>query len=363
MWSQRMLAVLAMATIVAPLKAQAPGPPRTAEQAYKNIQVLKTIPADQLIPSMQFIAASLGVECEFCHVAGAFEKDDKKPKQTARKMMEMMFTIDKTNFEGKQEVTCYSCHRGNVKPVPIPVIPEGNVVEQLRPMGAEAREEEKQKAEAKIPVDPILEKYIAAVGGAEALKKIKSRVEKGSADVSGRKFPIEVYAEGPDKRATVMHLPNGDSVTAYNGSAGWLSFPGRPTHWMSQPEAEAARLDAEFYLPLRMKEIFSEFRVAGTEKVDGKDVTLVLGLRSGKPEVKFYFDPESGLLVRMVRYAATPLGLNPSEIDYADYRETGGVKIPYRWTIARPSGRFTIQVEQVQHNVAIEAAKFVPPAK
>ena len=66
------------------------GVPRTAEQAYKNIQVLKGIPADQLIPAMQFITASLGVQCDFCHVENAFEKDDKEHKQTARKMMRMM---------------------------------------------------------------------------------------------------------------------------------------------------------------------------------------------------------------------------------------------------------------------------------
>ena len=96
--------------------------PTTAVQQFKNIQVLKDIPADQLIPAMQFITASLGVECEFCHVQGAFEKDDKKPKQIARKMMEMMITINQENFDGKREVTCYSCHRGNTNPVATPLV-------------------------------------------------------------------------------------------------------------------------------------------------------------------------------------------------------------------------------------------------
>src|SRR5215472_373322 len=96
--------------------------PKTAEQQYKNIQVLKGASADQVIPTMQFITASLGVECDFCHVQGAFEKDDKKTKQTARKMMEMMFALNKDNFEGHREVTCYSCHRGNPKPLAIPVV-------------------------------------------------------------------------------------------------------------------------------------------------------------------------------------------------------------------------------------------------
>jgi len=344
-------------------RAQSPAPPKTAEQAYKNIKVLKTIPADQLIPSMQFIAASLGVECDYCHVAGAFEKDDKKPKQTARKMMEMMFAINKDSFEGKREVTCNSCHRGAAKPVGIPAIPDAGAIAQLKPVNAVGGNDDKKDAgETKVPADPILDKYVAALGGESALQKVTTRIEKGSADVGGKQFPIDVYAEGPDKRVSVMHLPNGESVTAYNGSAGWLSVPGRPTHWMSQAEAEAARLDAEFYLPIRMKQIFGELRVAGPEKIESKDATLVLGLREGKPPVKFYFDAQSGLLVRLVRYVETPLGWNPTQIDYADYRDSNGVRIPYRWTIARPSGRFTIQVEQAQQNVPIDGAKFAAPA-
>src|SRR5580693_8096734 len=105
----------------APAGANAAGP-KKAEEQYKNIQVLKGIPADQLIPAMQFIATSLGVGCEFCHVEGAFEKDDKEQKKTARKMMAMMFAINKDNFEGHREVTCYSCHRGSAIPVGTPLV-------------------------------------------------------------------------------------------------------------------------------------------------------------------------------------------------------------------------------------------------
>src|SRR4051794_32317506 len=94
--------------------------PKMAEDVFKNIQVLKGTSADQFIPTMQFIGASLGVECDFCHVERAFEKDDKKPKQIARKMMQMMFAINKDNFDGQREVTCYSCHRGSMKPVSTP---------------------------------------------------------------------------------------------------------------------------------------------------------------------------------------------------------------------------------------------------
>ncbi|MGC2815948.1 MAG: c-type cytochrome, partial [Candidatus Acidiferrum sp.] len=93
-------------------KASAGETPKKAEEVFKNIQVLKGVPADQLIPAMEFITSSLGVECSFCHVEGHFEKDDKKPKKTAREMMQMMFALNKNSFEGHREVTCYSCHRG-----------------------------------------------------------------------------------------------------------------------------------------------------------------------------------------------------------------------------------------------------------
>src|SRR5579862_10023796 len=99
-----------------PMQTSGAQPPKKAEEQFKNIQVLKGVPADQLFPTMQFITASLGVECDFCHVQNAFEKDDKKPKAIARKMMEMMFAINKDNFDGHRAVTCYSCHRGNPKP-------------------------------------------------------------------------------------------------------------------------------------------------------------------------------------------------------------------------------------------------------
>src|ERR1700691_3803080 len=114
--------------------------PKKTEEQFKNIQTLKGVPADQLIPAMQFITASLGVECEFCHVQGAFEKDDKKQKQRARKMMGMMFAINKDNFDGHREVTCYSCHRGSTYPVGTPTV----MAEEPKPGAGEAKPEENE---------------------------------------------------------------------------------------------------------------------------------------------------------------------------------------------------------------------------
>jgi hypothetical protein len=108
--------------------------------------------------------------------------------------------------------------------------------------------------------------------------------------------------------------------------------------------------------------MFSEAQVRGTEKIDDHETYLVIGRREGKPPLRLYFDKQSGLLLRLVRYGETPLGRLPTQIDYADYREAGGVKIPFRWTLARPAGRFTIQVSEVKQNVPVDDAKFAKPA-
>src|SRR5271154_1517009 len=167
--------------------APAPNAVKTASEQYKNIQVLKDIPGDQLVPAMQFMTASLGVECEYCHVHGAFDKDDKKPKVMARKMITMMLAINKDNFEGHREVTCYSCHRGAADPVAIPLV----ATEDAKP----EPEPPKAPGDAKPvlpPTDQLLDKYLAAVGGDAALQKVTSRVEKGKIDAGGHQLPIEV---------------------------------------------------------------------------------------------------------------------------------------------------------------------------
>src|SRR3981189_1010461 len=88
---------------------------------------------------------------------------------------------------------------------------------------------------------------------------------------------------------------------------------------------------------------------------------MLSGQRPGEPPVELYFDTQTSLLIRLVRYAETPLGRNPTQIDYADYRDADGVKVPFRWTLARPGNRFTIQVEQIQQNVPVDDSKFAPP--
>lgn len=339
--------------------------PQTAAQRYKNIQVLKDIPADELIPSMQFITAALGEECEFCHVAGPdkrleFDKDDKKEKKTARAMMRMMFAINKNSFDGEREVTCNTCHRGSPHPQAIPAI----MTEAPKPETMEAMHEHNDNPASLPSAAPVLARYIQVLGGEPALSKVSTRVEKGNAlTPEGPPLAIDIYTKAPDQRVSVMHVPKGESVTAYNGQAGWISFPGRPAREMSAADQQAARLDAEAFYPLQLEHEFSELKLQDqAEKIDDHQTSVVLGLNKGQPPVKLYFDKDSGLLLRMVHYTDTPLGPNPTQVDFADYRAVDGVKTPMRWTIARPSGAFSIKIDEAKDNVPIDDARFVKPA-
>ena len=330
------------------------GSVRLAEEQFKNIQVLKGVPADQVIPTMQFISAALGVECEFCHVERAFDKDDKQNKKFARGMMRMTASINKDNFEGHKEVTCNTCHRGAPKPVSVPAVADENF---KPPVEANAE---------KPPVLPnpteVLDKYVAAIGGKAAIGKLNSLSQKGNLLAGGKQTPIEIATKAPDKRISISHMPNGDNITAVDGSTGWLGSPGRPARDMNSAEADGYKLDAQFALIPNLPQMFKEFRAVEPEKVGDRETNVLVGRRDGLPPVRLNFDKESGVLVRMTRYTETEFGRNPVQVDYSDYRDLSGVKVPYKWTLARPSGRFTIQVDQAQANVAVDDAKFVKPA-
>lgn len=329
---------------------------KTAEQVYKNITELKGTPADQFLPAMTFIAASLGVECTFCHVQGKMDLDDKRPKKIAREMIAMTAAINKNSFGGQKQVTCYSCHRGSERPVNVPPVLESDA-----PPHPEAPRTAPAAGQA-ATADQIVEKYVAALGGSDAIRKIATKIQKGTILAGGSETPIEVITKAPNMRISITHNPNSDSFTAFDGTIGWLGNTGRPAREMSPPESGAASIDAEFYLALRLKEIFPQLRRGRPETILGTDCETLSGTGAGRPSVRLYFDKNSGLLVRMVRYAETPVGRNPTQIDYADYRDVDGVKVPFRWTLSRTNGRFTIQIADMKVNVPVDDTRFAKPA-
>ena len=341
--------------------------PLMADQVHKNIQVLKGLPENQFMATMGFFSASLGENCSYCHVAesgGSWEKyaDDNDHKRTARAMIGMMNAINKSYFGGRRVVTCYSCHRGGERPDVTPSIADL--------YGPPPTKEPDQIVEgpAKGPTaDQILDKYIQALGGAQRLASLTSFSAKGAYQgYADEKHPVEVFAKAPGQLTTIVHTPGGDTTTTYDGRAAWIAAPptDRPVPMLDLTggDLDGAKLDAALAFPARIKQALTQWRAGFPSIIDDRPVQLVQGTSDGRYPVNLYFDGQSGLLVRLVRYTDSPVGLNPTQIDYADYREVAGVKMPFKWTVSWLDGRSTIELSEVQPNAPIDAAKFARPA-
>jgi len=341
--------------------------PLLSEEAFKNVKVLKGIPVSQFMATMGFFSASLGENCTHCHVeesGGNWEKyaDDNANKETARRMIGMMAAINKSYFGGRRVVTCYSCHRGLDRPKVIPVL-----AELYGPPLSQEPDEITEQAPKSPPADQILDKFIQALGGAQKLAALTSFAAKGTSQAYGEtdKYPVELFAKAPGQRTLIVHTPNGDATTTYDGRGGWTAAPATdrpvPLLALSGGDLDAARLDADLAFPARIKQALTEWRVGVPDTIEGHAVQVVQGRSAGRTPVRLFFDKESGLLVRLVRYTDSPVGLNPTQIDYADYREVGGVKMPFRWTVTWLDGRSIVELTDVQPNVPVDAAKFARP--
>jgi hypothetical protein len=172
---------------------------------------------------------------------------------------------------------------------------------------------------------------------------------------------VEVFTKGPDKQLSIQHTAGGDTRTALNGSAGSTKSPGRPPRDLHGFDLETARADADLQFALHIKQMFPELRVEYPETISNREAYVVVAIRQGDPPWKFFFDAQSGLLVRLVRYSESPLGLDPTQIDYGDYRPVDDVEVPYLRTISRSGGRTIIRMKEIQQNIAIEDARFANP--
>jgi len=362
-----LMSVLAVASGSAQT-AQADKPPM-ADDVFKNIQVLRGLTVDQFMGTMGFIAAALSMNCIECHDTSSSEAFalDNPRKQMARRMILMVDAFNKSNFGGKREVTCYSCHRGDARPKVTPSLAE----QYSTPLPDDPNEIE--ISETPIPnapsADQLLDKYIQALGGAQRLSSVTSFVARGTYtgfDTGISKVPVDVYAKAPNLRTTVVHLSSGDNIRTSDGRNFWTTSAGTflpiPVLAMSGGELEGAKLDAALSFPGQIKQMLKDWRTDfPSATIDDNDVDVVQGTGAYNTPVKFYFDKKSGLLVRLVRYTDTALGLIPSQTDYSDYREVSGVKMPFRWTVTWTDGRSTVELSELRVNTPIDAAKFARP--
>src|SRR5438093_2626813 len=340
--------------------------PQMADEVFKNIQVLKGIPVNEFLGIMGFFSASLGKSCVDCHDSDSGWENyvaDKNPnKRTARRMIEMVATINKNFFGGAQGVTCYSCHRGGPRPKLTP-----NLTALYSPPAETEADDVVQQAPGAPSADQILDKYLEALGGAQRVASLTSLAAKGTTvgyGLDAEKRPVEIFAKAPNQRATIIQEEKGTTTTIYDGRSGWIAAPNLPLPVLplTGGELDGAGLDAVLSFPARIKQAFTRWRAGVPVDIEDREAQVLQGTTAAGNVATLYFDSKSGLLVRIIRYARSPVDRLLTQIDYSDYRDVAGVKMPFRWNILWLDGRETVELTEVRPNVPIDNANFAKPA-
>ena len=371
-----------------PAKAQAPSmncaAGAKAGACFKNVttDALKGLSPDDFLSAMGVITDDLGLDCADCHPGAGTDRVnwviDTPPKIMARRMVNMVTAINKEHFNGAQEVTCYTCHHAREKPATTvsldslystPNFEKDDMVtaDKGQPSGTE-----------------VLDRYIAALGGAQKLAAITSYIEHGVSigyEGLGGNGQFTIYAKAPNMRTTEISFPDhpdrDPSVWTFDGKVGWVTAPrgllGK--YQLEGSNALGAQLEAQLSFPGNIKTLFNNWRTGSLESIgDGNapssanvaivppdDYRVVEGNNGQGLVAKLYFDTKSNLLVRVIRFFNSPVGRVPIQVDYADYRDVNGVKFPFKMAFLWLDGRYNAEINKVDVNVAIDAKKFAKP--
>jgi len=325
-------------------RAQAPAarslsPSEPAEHVFKNIRVLKGMPAGELQGAMSFIASSLGVDCDYCHDQ-AFDSDQAKAKLRAREMILMVRQINEQTFHGQNVVNCFTCHQGGLKPVSM-----ASVLALRAPRPA-ASAENSSAAPALPSVQQVLDKYVTALGGQEALDRIKTRVIRTAplGRPSSDKSLDEVTQKAPGKVA-ILHQSEGYTLWAgSDGKRAW-AHDSEKSYWglLNGSELQSVMRDSEMYAGSRLRSDYSNVKVTGTESVADRNAYVIAGTSPEGTREKFFFDAAGGLLLKRHIEEPTTFGWFPLDFSYEAYREVDGVKIPFVVRLASAGGAFGVR--------------------
>lgn len=348
---------------------------KPVEQVRKNIQVLKGLPSSQLLPVMHFMRTSLGVRCDYCHVAenGKYWMDDKPAKQTARRMLEMVSNINKNNFGGQPIVTCNTCHRGSLKPIGVPAIGQGAFTNTTQA-------DDEARVSAPLPAaDQVFDKYIEALGGRDAVGKIKTRTTKVTllrpklinsgtpkAAILNRAetWTIETFQKVPNKYLAVVTTPDGVIYQGFNGTVGWIKT-GREQRQMTTVELAWIQRQVDLYDSLNLKERYSKATVTARDRLGDHEVYVIDAHSVGNKAERLYFDVKTGFLIRRIVFTEIKLGLDPEQTDYEDYRAVDGVWVPFTVRTSYLDDNHygtTRMLTEIKQNVPLDDQRFDPPA-
>lgn len=345
-------------------------PPQTVETVFRDIQVLKGIPVDEFMDTMGMFAAALAKDCTGCHSAEILDGGQEAFAiqtamiQRARQMIVMVNTLNRTYFGGQKRVTCATCHINAAAPENVP---------NLGLQYGEPFVNPSSMAFFTAPgvtdsqVDRIFARYIEALGGAQRLASATSFVATGTYsgwDTGLRDVPLDIFGRAPDQLTIVAHRGEGDSVWTFDGRNAWYFGVNSAvpfTLTLSGGNLLGARVEAlAAVAPMRLQQAFSRWQ-ASASVIDDTPVMMLRGTNEGQPPVNLYFD-QSGILIRILRWNDTAVGSVPTQYDFADYREVGGVRRPFSWVKTSTANQATFTLKEIRPNVAIDAARFAKPA-
>jgi zinc protease len=243
--------------------------------------------------------------------------------------------------------------------------PAGAAFAQEKPQPAKAPEAATKTTTAEPTVDQILDKFVEAIGGRQAMEKITSRVTKGTFEISamGLKGEMEIYAKAPNKTLTVQNLSGvGEIRDGYDGKIAWSQNPMMGLREKSGAELAAIARASDIHAPIKTRQLYSKLELKGKEKVGNRETYVILATPAEGAPVKMYFDTQTGLLARTDTDLDTPQGQFRIETTVDDYREVDGVKIAFTMRQESSMASAVIKLTEVKHNVAIDDAKFNKPS-
>ena len=348
----------------APAPQGAPERVPLSDDVFKSVEILKGIPVDTFFETMGMFASAMGNDCTFCHVSNAYFDKTAFAQPTprirrARQMLTMMKALNDQYFAGRTRVTCFTCHGGSQAPRSEPDL--------ALQYGAPTEDPNARDfpVDPRVSADEIFDKYLLALGGTERLAKFTSFTAKGTYsgfDTAFEKVPVELFAKAPNQQTMIVRQVGGISTRTFDGRNGWMAGPDTPMPLLTLTEGnlDRARLEAIVAFPAGIRRAFPKWRV-GRTAIDDREVRVVQGIGDAQALANFYFD-DAGLLVRMVRWTRTPVGFVPTQVDYADYRDVAGVKVPFHRRVSQTYMQMNVDLTEVQPNVTIDAAKFARPA-
>jgi len=339
----------------------------TVEQGgNKNIKELKGMPNAQLIPVMSFMSASLGVSCDFCHVSKDGKLDaaaeGKDEKNTARDMIRMVREINRRDFKGEAQVSCFTCHAGQAVPKSFPGLPltmiSTSQKTSAQPTAAAPHEFPSGAA--------VINNYLNAIGGIAAIDRINTCVITGKfVAANGTTGTFEIDQALPEKGLESITTSRFGRDRIVNQGVGWDKTPFGVSEMLPQ-QVRDVQLRLPLLLDVGLKDQYSELTVSAQTQIENQIVYEVDATRKDDRREKLYVDVETALLVRRITYTPTMVGIMPEQIDFSDYREVQGVKFPFSirvFTTDPTNPNTTRTVDDVKLNVPIDESKFNKPFK